>query len=159
MIEMVEFQEVPLRINDMKAHLAAEIAAGLSSPAEIRRRYNLSKVQWDILKSNPTFQHMVKEAVEQLQGDLNTTDRIRLKAAIAVEDSMETLYKMAFDDTIPAASRIDAQRQLARLAKVDGSDRSEGGPKDGFSITINLSGGAIDLGAKPIDVTPDASDP
>ena len=105
-----------IELGDLKAHIAAELAAELSSPEDVRKRYGLTKAQWDLLKVNPTFRSMVKEAITTWRGSLAAGARITKKAEIMLEDAMPELYGLAKNVTIPSAERITAIQTIADLA-------------------------------------------
>lgn len=130
---------VPLALSDLQAHIASELAAGLSDPDAIKARYQISDEKWESLRKNPIFRKMVADAIEKFQGDLNAKERIRLKAAIATEDTIVPLYGMVYDESLPAASRIEAQKQLSRMAGTDRSAEDGAGGGGGFKLVINFS--------------------
>jgi hypothetical protein len=136
--------DVSLDLSSLSAHIAAELAAGLSDAAAIRERYDVSPEQWDVLRQNPVFREMVKDAITKLRGDLNAGKRITLKSEIALEDTIGTLYLMANDSAIPAAARVEAVKTLASLAgrnmKGDGGGGAGGGGP-GFAINIQINTG------------------
>ena len=150
---------VSLGIEDLRTQVALELAAGLSSPDSIKQRYKISDEKWEQLRSNKLFRNMVAEAVKELQGDLNAKRRIQLKAAMAVEDNLLDLVRMASDDSIPASSRIDAHKHLSDLAEVGSraARHQDSGPaREGFSLVINFPGGeqmSVSPGPKPIEGT------
>jgi hypothetical protein len=144
----------PLGLNDLSAQVAAEIAAELSTPDEIRARYKITDEQWDVMRKSPIFRDMVATAIKEFRGDLNAKKRIQLKAAIAAEDSLPQLYSMVYDKTIPAQSRIDAYKQLADLAEV-GARSSKGtegrDPGEGFTLIINFPTGPRTVEVEPLE--------
>lgn len=131
--------DMSLPLSSLRAQVAIELAARLSDAGAIRQRYGISDAQWEVLRRNPTFKSMLVEAIQNLQGDLNSAKRVKLKSSAALEDSVLTLYAMAHDPEIPAAARIEAIKLLHSLS---GQNAKEGaataGP--GFSININFSG-------------------
>lgn len=131
--------ETPLNLTALNAHIALELAAGLSTPSDIRERYGITDPQWDILKKNPAFKAMLLEALQKLRGDLNAGKRITLKAEVALEDSIEMLYSMIHSETTPAAARIDGVKTLATLAGRGKEAVGSGG--SGFQINIQINSG------------------
>jgi hypothetical protein len=133
---------VDLSLSALNAHIATELAAGLSDAAAIRERYGITAPQWEVLKKNPTFRGMLAEAVRNLRGDLNAGVRIQKKADIVLEDAIPAYDGMIHNGDIPAQARIDAGKLLAQLA---GRNSKEGGnvaiPGSGFTLNINLGGG------------------
>lgn len=145
-----------LTLNDLSAQVAAEIAAGLSTPQEVCARYDISPEQWEKMRTNPLFRDMVSAAIKEFKGDLNAKKRVQLKAAIAAEDSLPELYAMVYDKNIPASARIDAHKQLTDLAEIGArasrnQDRPDAG--DGFTLVINFPTGprTVDSGPKTIE--------
>lgn len=141
--------DLTLPLTSLKAQVAMELAAKLSDAKAIRERYGISDGQWEVLRRNPTFRTMVVEAIQNLQGDLNSAKRVKLKAGAALEDSVLTLYAMAHDPELPAAARIEAIkviRDLSGFAAKEGGGQQAG---PGFSININFS----DNGANERNVT------
>lgn len=129
--------DVNLQLAHLNAHIAAELAAGLSDAGSIRERYGISEAQWNVLKRTPMFRAMLLEAVQKLQGDLNANKRITLKSEIALEDSIPVLHRIAHDPEVVPASRIEAIKQMASLTGRNGKEPAAGGGS-GFSLTINL---------------------
>lgn len=124
-------------MGDLSAQLAIELAAGLSSEETLRERYGLDMSAWQDLTDHPTFKSMLSEAHKTLTGDLNAKNRIKLKASVAFEDTIPTIYNMAHDVKVPAASRLEAAKILSRVGGVDAQHENTVGGT-GFSISINL---------------------
>lgn len=136
--------ETAIELGDLKASIAAELAAELSEPEDIRKRYGLTIAQWNKLKSNPMFKGMVLDALKTFRGPLAAGARITKKAEIMLEDSMVDLYTIIKNDQTPSDSRIKAINQLAELAGrgkgVAGADPNA--PKvAGFTLNINVGDG------------------
>lgn len=132
--------KVPL--SELSAQLATEVALGLSGKDTLLERYGLTDEEWEKLKANRTFRSMVAEAVRTFKGDINAKRRIRLKASIAFEDSIPTLYAILHGKSTPFTARNDAAKLLARVAEVDRPDPEDmpvaGAGGSGFQISINI---------------------
>lgn len=137
---MVPGTEVGLDLSHLNAHIAAELAAGLSDAAAIRQRYGISQAQWETLKKTPAFRNMLAEAIQKLQGDLNAGKRITIKSEIALEDSIPVLYEIAHDKDAQSNARVDAVKTMAALAGRNAKEGQGGTAGPGFSININFSG-------------------
>lgn len=127
-------------LSALSAHIAAELAAGLSDAAAVRERYQISDAQWETLKKSQTFRNMLAEAVTQFRGDMNAGARITKKAEIVLEDAIPAYDTMIHNENVPAQARIDAGKLLAQLA---GRNNKEGAPAaagGGFVLNINLKG-------------------
>lgn len=131
---------VSLDLSSLSAHIAAELAAGLSDAAAIRERYNISQEQWDVLKSSPVFRQMLTEAIHVMRGDLNAGNRITKKAEIVLEDAIPAYDSMIHDNNTPAQARIDAGKLLAQLAGRNAKEGNIAPSGTGFTLNINLGG-------------------
>lgn len=144
-------QHVSLELGHLSPMIAAELAAGLSSPASIRQNYGLTDAQWALLAKNPTFRAMLADAMKNFKGDLNAGNRITLKSEILLEDALPELHKIALSKTSVASDRIAAVKELANLAgrnikKDDGQSKGGGG----FVLNINLDGQkGVTINGKP----------
>jgi hypothetical protein len=126
-------------LSALNAHIAAELAAGLSDAAAVRERYGISASQWDVLKKSTVFRNMLAEAIRTLRGDLNAGNRIKIKADIILEDALPAYDSMIHDREVPAQARIDAGKLVAaingRLNKQGDGPQSVG---SGFTLNINI---------------------
>jgi hypothetical protein len=147
-----------LDLSALNAHIAAELAAGLSDAAAVRERYGISLEQWEVLKRSPVFRQMLAEAVRKLRGDLNAGTRIQMKADIAIEDSIPEYYQMIHNPDVPATARIDAGKLLAQLAGRTNKPGEGGAPAGGgFTLNINIGDGreklVIEGKATPVEAS------
>lgn len=132
--------ETSLDLSALSAHIAAELAAGLSDAAAVRARYGITIEQWDLLKNSPPFRRMLAEAIREFGGDMNAGNRIQKKADIVLEDAIPAYDSMIHDEAVPAQARIDAGKLLAQLAGRT-AKQGEGAPAGGgFTLNINLGG-------------------
>ena len=130
-----------LDLHSLSAHVAMELAAGLSDPATVRERYGISEPQWDVLKRTPVFRDMLREAVQKLRGDLNSGKRITLKSEVALEDSISVLYTLAHDHELRPEARIEAIKTMAQLAGRNAKDGAAASAGSGFNIAIQINTG------------------
>lgn len=125
----------------LNAHIATELATGLSDAASIRARYGITDEQWETLKKNQVFRTMLAEALQKWRGDHNASARIQLKADIVIEDAIPAYDNMIHSKDIPASERINAGKLLAQLAgRTNRSDGSTAAPGTGFTLNINIGG-------------------
>ena len=133
--------EVNLKLSALSAHIATELAAGLSDASAVRERYGISQAQWETLKKSEVFREMLGEAVRRLRGDLNASARIQMKADIVLEDAIPAYDDIIHSKETPAQAKIDAGKLLAQLTGRTGK-QNENGPVSGggFTLNINLGG-------------------
>lgn len=125
-------------ISDKDSRLAVEIAVQLRPVPEILKQYGLSRKDLVRKLKDPMFRDMVKQAKSLWNSDLSVKERIRLKSQVLVEDSILEIFSILHnrDNAIPA--RLDAFKQLARVAEVDSPDRSNADTGNRFTVSINL---------------------
>ena len=125
-------------IPDADSRLAVELATQIREVADILSIYNLTRKELATKLRDPMFRDMVKQAKQLWSSDLNIKERIRLKSQVLVEDSLMSVFGIVHgpDNAIPA--KLDAFKQLARVAEVDQPDRKTGDTGSRFTVSINL---------------------
>ena len=139
-------------LNRLWAQLAWDLVAGLEEREEVLEKYGIDEDSWDVLRVNPQFRGMVKEAKLQWNGEMNAERRIQAKSRVATEDSVQVLYIIAHDVEQPASARIEAVKQMARMAGTEKpEEHNKGGTGDGFSIIFNIGGESqsVDVKSRP----------
>jgi hypothetical protein len=136
-----EVANVALPLASLSANICAELAAGLSDPEGIKKRYELSDEEWNKLRKSPVFRSMLKEAMQRLHGDMNAGKRITIKSEIALEDSIPLLDQFAHDPEVAMPNRLDAIKQLTVLAGRTARQDAQGGASgSGFNVNIVIKG-------------------
>lgn len=125
-------------LSDSDSRLAVELAIQIRPPAEILVAYSLSRKDLVAKLKDPMFRDMVKQAKNIWSSDLSIKERIRLKSQVLVEDSLLSIFSIVHnaDNAIPA--KLDAFKQLARVAEVDSPERGKGSEGSRFTVSINL---------------------
>jgi len=123
------------------ARLAWDLASQLLPVPDILVRHGLTPQDLKAMLKNTQFRHMVKEAQRVWTSPLNTTQRLRLKAAMAAEDGLEELYNIFRTPQNGLQSRLDAYKQITVLADVIPKKEQDapGAGSPQFTVTINLS--------------------
>lgn len=137
----------------LSATICAELAAGLADAAGIKKKYEISDGDWQVLKNSPTFRSMLKEAVQEWKGDLNAGKRITKKAEIMLEDSLPILYDIAHDQESPRQQRIDSVKTMKDLARPPGKE-GQAGLAGGAQINIIIDTGNEKPETVTIEATP-----
>jgi hypothetical protein len=129
--------DTALPLDSLKASIVTELAAGLTDADGVRDRYGISEAQWSILRKAPIFRQMLREAIERLAGDMNASNRIKLKADVMLEDNLKVLDEIANDRDAQSMARIKAIEVSAQLAGKGPAQTKEQGPGQGtFSLNI-----------------------
>lgn len=106
------------------AKLAYDLASRINSIDEVRRRYGLAEDQLRRLLQNPTFQRMLVEAQAHWASDKGAAERIKVKAQIALEESIPDIYLMVKNKQLAHSARLEAGKLLSDLAHARQSMRS-----------------------------------
>jgi hypothetical protein len=130
--------EVPLDLLSLQGQLVAELAAGLSDAATIRKRYNISAKQWEMLRENQLFRSMLADALRKWRGDTNASQRITLKAEMVLEDAIPAYDKIIHDPESGPAAKIEAGKLLSALAGRNAKESAPSGAGSGFTLNINI---------------------
>lgn len=126
---------------DLTAALAFEVALGALDTPAILSRYGISAESWQQLRTMPVFQHMVQDMHHVIVHNWSNNDRIKARAAIALEDSIRHLTDIVQSTGESAASVIAATRTLMELAGMDSKKQvaAQSGPiTAGFQLNIHL---------------------
>lgn len=125
-------------ITDTDSRLAIELAVQIRPIAELLIHYNLSRVELAAKLKESMFRDMVKQAKTLWHSDLNIKERIRLKSQVLVEDSLLSIFQIIHDANNAIPAKLDAFKQLSRVAEVDAPDHKQGATGDRFTVQINL---------------------
>ncbi len=133
-ITVAEFNAV----SDTDSRLAIEIAVQIRPINEVLLTYSTTRSELVTKLKDPMFRDMVKQAKRLWASDLSIKERIRLKSQVLVEDSLLTLFSIIHhqDNAVPA--KLDAFKQLARVAEVDTPERAKADIGTRFTVEINL---------------------
>ena len=127
-------------INDVDNRLALELAFEISDLPEILARHDLTPDQLKAKLANPAFRSMVHEAKVTWKSDLSVKERIRVKSMVLVEDSLLELYSLFHDKGLAPAARLDAFKQMSKVATVDTPDREQADIGSRVQINISIPG-------------------
>lgn len=125
-------------LSDVDSRLAVELALKLRPVAEVLTTYGVSRSQLAKKLRDPLFKAMVRQAKRLWASDLSVKERIRLKSQILVEDSILEIFSILHNQDHAIPARLDAFKQLARVAEVDQPERGKGDTGNRFTVSINL---------------------
>jgi hypothetical protein len=118
--------------------ISRELARGLLSLDQILENNEVSQAEFDEYQQNPRFQQMLGEQVSEWQSADNTPERLKLKAAAALEDWLPELHARIHDRTESLTAKIEGGKLLAKLSGVGEKSDSVIGGGERFSVTINI---------------------
>lgn len=125
-------------LSDRDSRLAVEVAVQIRPIAEVLQAYSLSRKDLVRKLKDPMFRDMVKQAKSIWSSDLSIKERIRLKAQVCVEDSILEVFGIVHNPEMAVPAKLDAFKQLARVAEVDSPERGKGDSGSRFTVSINL---------------------
>ncbi len=125
-------------VSDVDSRLAIELAVQIRPVAELLVHYNLTRSQLVSKLRESMFRDMVKQAKTLWHSDLSIKERIRLKSQVLVEDSLLSIFQIVHNDNNAIPAKLDAFKQLSRVAEVDAPERGKGDTGSRFTVQINL---------------------
>lgn len=125
-------------LSDKDSRLAVEVAVQIRPISEVLTAYSISRSDLVRKLKDPMFRDMVKQAKSIWSSDLSIKERIRLKAQVCVEDSLLEVFGIVHNVDMAVPAKLDAFKQLARVAEVDSPERGKGGDGSRFTVSINL---------------------
>jgi len=131
-------------LNSSDAQLIWELVSDISAPSDVLARHGLDKAGLQRKLRNPMFRSAFNETKRLWNADLNVNERIRIKAALMLEDSLPDIYKIIKDDSQPSAAKLEAVEKLGKLSQTM-APKKEGQMGERHTITINV-------GDKPITI-------
>lgn len=136
---------------DASNALAFELVAKLVPAKDVLDKYGITEEEFAVMAKSKEFQLKMQEAKALWNSQTNTLERIRVKTQMQLEDALPELTRIASNPTTSPKDRIEAVKQISKLAGAEIKPVDEG-PAAGstFSITINL-------GEKESPVTIDAT--
>lgn len=137
-------------LKHLQASLAAELAVGLLPVPDILRRFKLTRDQLKLMLKDHQFKQMIVQFKREWHDAANAKERIRLKAALMVEENLLMLDQIFNDLELNPQARLDAFKQMVTLADVaPKADAAQTGPK--FNLTLNLGNDS-----KPVTIDAEA---
>lgn len=120
------------------ARLARDLAQDIFEPEQIRQAHNLTPDQFEQILQDPGFDKMLREMVLDWQSASGTAERVKVKAATAVEVALDSFFQDITDRSIPLAQRTDALKALMKLGELGEKEALGAGSGGNVSISINL---------------------
>src|SRR6185369_12731746 len=113
--------------------LQYDLAAKIHPPETIAARYGFIGVKGlrRYLAHHPQVVANIKKARAAIESDEGSEGRVRLKALQATEVLIAPTALIAMDPRVAPQQRIDAFKQLSRVAAVDGSGAAAAAAKAG----------------------------
>lgn len=133
--------------------LAIGMAKGLENEDELLSRLGFTRQEYDELAQTRTFREILSQAASEWEGASNTHKRVKLKAAVNVEQALHHFYTSMIDPKEPLSSRVKALEVVARIGQLGNPEIIPPGGGQFFRLEINLG-----QSAPPIVIEHDVDD-
>lgn len=146
-------------INSTDARLIWELVAGVSEAKEVLGRYGMTTADLKRKLKDPMFRSAYHETKQLWASDMNVQQRIRVKAAFLLEDSLLDLFAIVKHESLPVNAKLEAIEKLAKIADVTpGKKDQQTGMAEKFSIQINIGGNdkAVIIDGSAVNALPEA---
>jgi hypothetical protein len=108
-------------------------------------RCGFSSGDYTELSETRMFRQMLREAQEEWEGARNTHKRIKLKAAVNIEEALPHFYRAMTSDKEPLSAKVKAFEAVSRVAGLGIPEPAAAGNGQFFKLEINLGGGVPSL--------------
>jgi hypothetical protein len=125
--------------------LANGIVRGIQTPEEVLARLDFTHDDYTELSDTRAFRQMLREAQDEWEGARNTHKRIKLKAAVNIEEALPHFYTAMTSDKEPLSSKVKAFEVVARVAGLGNPEPVGAGAGQFFKLEINLGGGVAPM--------------
>lgn len=106
----------------------------------ILKSLSISQNQWETIQKLERFKQLLERECEAWGAALNAGDRVKVKAAAALEDWLPELSRSMHDPQQGLNHRIEGGKLLAKLAGM-GLDKIEAAGGPGFHLEIHIGDG------------------
>jgi hypothetical protein len=126
-----------------------QLAAGLAKDVEdtdaLLARLGFTRDDYSELTETRAFKSMLNQALAEWEGASNTHKRIKLKAAINIEQALPSFYQAMVSDKEPLSSKVKAFEVVSRVAGLGNAEALPPGGGQFFKLEINLGSGRAPL--------------
>lgn len=120
--------------------LARDLAMQLGSGEELAKHWGLTPAEYATLTQMPAFTEMVRRATEELASPDGLAEKIRRKAAMAVENGLVDVVGIMVNPQASASLRLEAFSELKELAGLTKNATQQGAAGvSGPIIQINFN--------------------
>lgn len=125
----------------LMVRLARAIAQDVLDLDKILEINSVSPEVWKVIEKHPRFQKYLQESILDWNAAENAPERVKIKAAAAVEEWLPEAFKQMHNQDAPLLHRNDLAKLMTKLGGMDRSGVGvEGGGGERFHVTINLGG-------------------
>lgn len=119
-------------------NLAQDIVRNIQDPLQLLSKYGITQPQYDEVAKTRVYREMLSQSALEWGAAGNTAERIKLKSAALIEDSLPELGAFLVDKKETLSSRVSLLQTLAKLGSLGGGPVQSQGDGHIFRMTINL---------------------
>lgn len=127
-------------LNGTDQRLIWELVANISPVPDILKRHGLTVPELRSKQKDTMFAAAYREAKSFWDSNPNVKERIRMKAGMLLEDSLEDILLIIKDPQMGAVHKLEATKQLGVLSGAATVKPGTVGDTSGFKLTINVGG-------------------
>jgi hypothetical protein len=125
--------------------LAAGLVRGIEEPETVLGRCGFTPGDYTELSETRMFRQMLREAQEEWEGARNTHKRIKLKAAVNIEQALPHFFQEMTSTKEPLSAKVKAFEIVSRVAGLGVPEPVATGNGQFFKLEINLGGDAAPI--------------
>jgi hypothetical protein len=127
----------------LMVRLARAIAQDILELEKILENNQVDHEVWEVIEKHPRFQKYLQEAILEWNAAENAPERVKIKAAAAVEEWLPEAFAQMHNQEAPLLHRNDLAKLMTKLGGMDRSGVGvEGAAGERFHVTINLGADA-----------------
>jgi hypothetical protein len=142
--------------------LAIDIARQIWPIPQLLLKYKINEHELEELNENPVFKEIVKNTKAEWEAAGNTHKRTKLKAAVLVEATLESLYDSMTNTNGDLGERIKGLDTIAKIAGLNSSDGAGGPVGSTFKLSINFApeiAAGMETGGVILEMGPTVQEP
>lgn len=128
----------PLDVHTLAA-LARQIATNMRPLEAVLADHHLTLEDYHKIETIPYFKNALEDAIREWNSPMKTSDRVRIKSAMLVEDALPELGARMLDRNEPLRDAVEVGKWISRMGDL-GEQKNAGQNHERVSITINMGG-------------------
>ena len=123
------------------AALARDIAIEYLRLPQILAAHGISDEMWAEISANTQFINMAAQMKREWASASNAKERVKMKAATAVEALMPTMLEEIVKSTTPASQKNDIYKTMVKLGELEYGNKDLNPTGERFVFNLNIAPG------------------
>lgn len=125
-------------LNTQAIRIARELAMDIRPLDKILDAHGVNFDEWERISHSEHFKKILLDEITSWNSAANTHERVKLKAAAAVEEWLPELFAKMHDPDETLNAKIEGGKLMAKLAEMGMTNGNVSGGSEKFSVTINM---------------------